>query len=111
MKWKPLLGIVFAVGGVVGAGVAIMSAMTPPSSSKQAGPTVFSTSGQLKSFGPDKQTVTIAHQAIHGSMGANVMTFEAETPTLFADLQPADRVRFSFIERDGRRVIQTISKQ
>lgn len=110
MKWKPLLGIVFAVGGVVGAGVAIMSAMTP-TSSRQAGPTVFSTSGQLKSFGPDKQTVTIAHQAVHGSMGANVMTFDAATPTLFADLQPADRVLFSFIERDGRRVIQTISKQ
>lgn len=117
MKWKPLLGIVFAVGGVVGAGIAIMSTMPSSSSSSSSRsslssvPAALSTSGQVKAISADQQTLTIAHQALHGTSGATVMTFAAATPTLFADVSVADRVQFSFVEVDGRRIIQAITKR
>jgi len=67
--------------------------------------------GQIVSFGAERTTVKIAHDAIPGFMGAMTMSFEARTPTQLRDFVVDDRVVFSFTSAEGRRVIETIVKQ
>jgi Cu/Ag efflux protein CusF len=72
----------------------------------------YETRGQVKSFGPNKQFVNIAHEKIEGYMNAMTMSFEPRSAEQLADLQAGDRVRLSFTETDdGRRLINRIQKE
>lgn len=71
-----------------------------------------STRGVIKSFGPDRKYVNIAHEKIDGYMMAMTMSFEPRVPNQLEGLQVGDRVAFSFTETDdGRRLINTLRKE
>ena len=71
----------------------------------------YSARGVVKSIGADKRSITIAHEAIPGYMGAMTMSFEASTPSQLDGLAAGDHVRFAFTATDdGRRVITQIAK-
>jgi Cu(I)/Ag(I) efflux system protein CusF len=71
----------------------------------------YTTRGVVKSFGPDRKYVNIAHEKIDGYMMAMTMSFEPRTPSQLAGLAPGDRVSFSFTATaDGRRLLNFVKK-
>ena len=71
----------------------------------------FTARGVVRSIAADKRSITIAHEAIPGYMGAMTMSFEASTPSQLDGLAAGDHVRFAFTATDdGRRVITQIAK-
>lgn len=67
--------------------------------------------GVVKSFGPDKKYVVIAHEKIAGYMEAMTMSFEPRTPAQLDGLQSGDRVTFTFVAtEDGHRILQSIQR-
>jgi Cu(I)/Ag(I) efflux system periplasmic protein CusF len=72
----------------------------------------YQTRGVVKSFGPDKKFVNIAHETIPGYMAAMTMSFEPGTPTQLDGIAAGDKVSFSFSSSDdGKRVITAIKKE
>lgn len=68
--------------------------------------------GVIERFGPERKSVSIAHEAIPGYMGAMTMSFEPRDPDQLARLAIGDRVSFTFTDTDdGRRVIESIEKR
>lgn len=73
---------------------------------------VHSTRGVVKSFGPDRKFVNIAHEKIDGYMMAMTMSFEPRTATQLDGIQVGDTLVFSFTEtEDGRRLLNSVKKQ
>ena len=71
----------------------------------------YRTRGVVKSFGPDRAYVNIAHEKIDGYMAAMTMSFEPRTSNQLADVKPGDTVAFTFVAtQDGRRVIVELQK-
>lgn len=67
--------------------------------------------GVVKSFGPDRKYVVIAHEKIAGYMEAMTMSFEPRTPEQLQGIEGGDRVTFTFVAtKDGRRVLQSIQR-
>lgn len=67
--------------------------------------------GVIKSFGPNRTFVNIAHERIEGYMEAMTMSFEPRTSDQLANVQVGDAVHFSFTEsEDGRRWIDVLKK-
>jgi Cu/Ag efflux protein CusF len=67
--------------------------------------------GLVKSFGPNKAYVNIAHDEIPGYMAAMTMSFEPQSATQFDVIAVGDRVVFDFVDQDdGRRVLSNIVK-
>lgn len=70
-----------------------------------------STRGVIRSVTEDRRSVSIAHEAIPGFMGAMTMSFEAASPAQLSGLVAGDRVRFTFrVTSDGRRILTAIAK-
>ena len=66
----------------------------------------------MRSFGPDKKYVNIAHDDIKGYMNAMTMSFEPRSASQIAGLAAGDKVRFTFTASDdGRRLIDAIAKE
>lgn len=77
-----------------------------------AAPAEYSAKGVIKSFGPERAFVLIAHEEIKGYMMAMTMPFEPHTPTQLQQLSVGDKVSFRFQEMgDGRRVLLSIQKE
>lgn len=68
--------------------------------------------GVVKGFGPERRSVSIAHEAIPGFMAAMTMSFDAASADQLRELAVGDRVRFSFaVTGDGRRVLASIVRE
>jgi Cu(I)/Ag(I) efflux system periplasmic protein CusF len=89
--------------------VAALSSGCGKSASTEAQKT-YTTKGTIKSFGPDRKLVNIAHEAIPGYMSAMTMSFEPKTPDLVNGLAAGDKVTFTFAADGGKHVITAISK-
>ena len=77
-----------------------------------AGSQKYTTRGVVKSFGPEKKYVNIAHEDIAGYMNAMTMSFEPRLPSQIAGLAAGDKVRFTFTTTDeGRRMIDVLEKE
>lgn len=81
-------------------------------SSAETAPQVYHATGTVKSFGPLRAYVNIAHEEILGYMGAMTMSFEPQRPSLLEGLAAGDRIAFDFTETiDARRVLSRVEKQ
>lgn len=68
--------------------------------------------GVIRSFGPDRAFVRIAHDEIPGYMKAMTMSFEPREASQLAALAEKDAVAFSFTEEpDGRYLLVAIKKR
>lgn len=73
---------------------------------------VYRATGVIRSFGPERGYVNIAHDAIPGYMGAMTMSFWPQRKEQLEGLAVGDRVAFEFTEtEDARRVLATIQKR
>lgn len=69
----------------------------------------YDAKGVIKSFGPDRAFVNIAHDDIPGYMTAMTMDFEPRNKEQLKDLTVNDRVDFHFTETtDGKRLLDSI---
>jgi Cu(I)/Ag(I) efflux system protein CusF len=72
----------------------------------------YAAHGVVKSFGPKRSFVNIAHEKIPGYMEAMTMSFEPRSPDQLAGIDVGARVAFTFVATsDGRRVLETIAKE
>jgi Cu/Ag efflux protein CusF len=72
----------------------------------------YSAHGVVKSFGPKRASLMIAHDRIPGYMEAMTMSFEPRTPDQLAGIDVGARVSFAFTATDdGRRLIDRIAKE
>ncbi len=72
----------------------------------------FSAKGVVKSFGPNRAYVNIAHDDIPGYMRAMTMSFEPKDQAQIKDLAPGDAVTFEFTDLgEGKRLITRIAKR
>lgn len=106
---------VVALGCMLGVGVGVAglaSARAAPASKSELRATSYRATGAIKSFGPGRAFVNIAHDDIPGFMKAMTMSFHPGSADQLAKLQVDDRVRFEFTVTDeGRRVLAWIEKQ
>ena len=76
-----------------------------------ATPKTYHATGEVRSFGPQRVYVNIAHDDIPGYMNAMTMSFEPENPSLLDGLEVGVRVSFDFYETaDSRRVLTRIQR-
>ncbi len=102
----------FIVLGVALACPLLVTARGPISVAEARGSDTYDARGVVKSFGPDRKYVVIAHEKIAGYMEAMTMSFEPRTPAQLDGLQGGDRVTFTFLAtEDGRRVLQAIRRE
>ena len=86
-------------------------ATTACAKSQVAAPSSFQTKGTIRSFGPGRAFVNIAHEDIPGYMMAMTMSFEPGKPGQLDGLAENDRVELTFVETaDGKRILTTIAK-
>lgn len=77
---------------------------------KVEGQKTYTTAGVIKSFGENKSYANITHDDIPGYMKSMTMSFEPRTPDQLKDLKEGDKVKFTFSESDGKRLIDKIEK-
>jgi Cu(I)/Ag(I) efflux system periplasmic protein CusF len=106
------LGLVAVVVGCLvgcGNGAAAHASSAPAAQSANE---LHQTRGVIRSFGPNRAYVNIAHEAIPGYMAAMTMSFEPREANQLAGLVAGDKVSFSFADlEDGRRVIEQLTKE
>lgn len=109
-RLRALLLVLSSLGAVTVSGIATgddASAVVPTSGAAR-----YTTRGVVKSFGPERKYVNIAHDDIDGYMMAMTMSFEPRTASQIARLAPGDKVRFTFTASDdGSRRIDAIAKE
>ncbi len=72
----------------------------------------YDAKGVVKSFGPNRAFVNIAHEDIPGYMMAMTMDFEPRQKEQLKDLAVNDPVVFKFTETpEGKRLIDSIAKK
>jgi Cu(I)/Ag(I) efflux system protein CusF len=72
----------------------------------------YATTGVIKSFGPGRAYVNVAHADIPGYMKAMTMSFEPRAAGQLASFEVGDAVRLRFTVVDGgRRLIDSIEKR
>lgn len=72
----------------------------------------YDAKGVIKSFGPNRAFVNIAHEDIPGFMGAMTMDFEPRSKEQLEKLSVNDSVEFHFTETtEGKRLIDSIKKK
>lgn len=92
---------------VAGGAIAPLAAPVPARAAER-----WDARGVIERFGPERKSVSIAHEAIPGYMGAMTMSFEPRDPEQLARFAIGDRVSFTFTDTDdGRRVIESIAKR
>jgi Cu(I)/Ag(I) efflux system periplasmic protein CusF len=70
----------------------------------------YTTKGVIKSFGAERKTVNIAHEAIPGYMSAMTMTFDATSPAQLEGLAEGDHVDLTFAPAGNKHVLSAIKK-
>ena len=99
--------VVLAASSVTGRAAANSAAVAPIVAAA-----TYQATGTVKSFGPDRAWVNIAHDDIAGYMKAMTMSFRARDADQLAKLAAGDAVRFQFVVLDdGRRVLDWIAKR
>ncbi len=74
-------------------------------------PKIWHATGAVRTFGPSREWVAIAHDDIPGYMSAMTMSFHAQAPALLDGLAAGDRIAFDFFEsEDARRILTRIEK-
>jgi Cu/Ag efflux protein CusF len=72
----------------------------------------YSTRGVVKSFGPKRAYVSIAHEKIPGYMEAMTMSFEPRAPSQLDGIDVGAHVAFAFTDTgDGHRLLDRIAKE
>ncbi len=72
----------------------------------------YSTHGIVKSFGPRRTFVNIAHEKIPGYMEAMTMSFEPRSDDQLAGIDVGAHVAFTFVATsDGHRVLERIARE
>jgi len=100
------------VCGALLLGRSIVGFAAGPPDAPQADPKRYRATGVIRSFGPDRGYVNIAHDEIPGYMSAMTMSFWPERKEQLDGLVVGDRVAFEFTEaEDARRILATIGKR
>jgi Cu/Ag efflux protein CusF len=101
-----ILVIVVALGTALGAAAHFVH------SDAMAAEQHYSTQGVIKSFGPKRAYVNIAHEKIPGYMEAMTMSFEPRKDNQLTGIEVGARVAFTFTASDdGRRLLDRIVKE
>jgi len=109
---KPMIVLVAAGALVVGVGSAALAAHATRHPAATLEASTYDARGVVRSFGPSRAYVNIAHEDIPGYMKAMTMSFEPRTPSQLDGLAVGDHVVFRFTDQgDGRRLIDSIRKQ
>jgi Cu/Ag efflux protein CusF len=96
----------------LGATAAFSGVLLAPVIARACGSETYSAKGVVRSFGPGRAYVNIAHEKIEGYMAAMTMSFEPRTSDQIAALKEGDRVSFAFTAtEDGRRLINSLKKE
>jgi Cu(I)/Ag(I) efflux system periplasmic protein CusF len=96
-------------GGAYGLAVA---GQERASTARRANPQTYRATGTIRSFGPGRAYVNIAHEEIPGYMAPMVMSFWPQRVEQLDGLAVSDRVEFEFTEtEDGRRVLTSMRKR
>jgi Cu(I)/Ag(I) efflux system protein CusF len=107
--------VMVVLSGALMASSVSASAMAGPrraSSARQAEPKTYHAAGTIKSFGPGRAYVNIAHEEIPGYMGAMTMSFWPQRGEQLDGLATGDHVEFEFTEtEDARRLLASIRKR
>lgn len=78
---------------------------------KAGGPKIWHATGAVRTFGPSREWVAIAHDDIPEYMSAMTMSFHPQVPSLFDGLAAGDRIAFDFYEsEDARRILTHIER-
>jgi Cu(I)/Ag(I) efflux system periplasmic protein CusF len=97
---------------IVGAATPTIACSKRDESPELHGPRTYHAVGIVRSFGPGRAFVNIAHEDIAGYMKAMTMSFEPQRPGQLDGFVELDRVDFDFIEtEDARRVLTRIGKR
>lgn len=108
-------GAVALLGGAILAGGVSVPAVAfpkPVPSAREGDTKTYRAIGVIRSFGPDRAYVNIAHDEIPGYMGAMTMSFWPQRAGQLDGLSVGDRVAFEFTEtEDARRLIANIQKR
>jgi Cu(I)/Ag(I) efflux system periplasmic protein CusF len=100
------------VFGALPVGMPIVGFAAGPPDAPQADPKRYRATGVIRSFGPDRTYVNIAHDEIPGYMSAMTMSFWPERKPQLDGLVVGDHVAFEFTEaEDARRILATIAKR
>jgi len=70
-----------------------------------------STTGTISEVRDDGRVLVIAHDEIPGYMRAMTMPFEVEAGARDASLKKGDAITFTFVDRDGTRVITKLGRK
>lgn len=106
MRSFPRLALVVAL--LTGLAASATVATSPSAAAAET----FSAKGIVKSFGPNRAYVNIAHEDIPGYMRAMTMSFEPKDAAQLKDLAPGDAVTFEFADLgEGKRLITRIAKR
>ncbi|MDC0685753.1 MULTISPECIES: copper-binding protein [Sorangium] len=94
-------------------GAAIATSLTVAcSKASTAAPRVHHATGAVRSLGPGRAYVNIAHDDIPGYMSAMTMSFEPQGPSQLDGIEVGDRIAFDFYEtEDARRVLTRVEKR
>ncbi len=81
------------------------------SGSARAGSEQYQAHGVVRSFGPKRAYVNIAHEKIPGYMEAMTMSFEPRRPEQLSGIDVGAKVSFTFTAtEDGHRLLDAIAK-
>jgi Cu/Ag efflux protein CusF len=105
LVWVVSIGIALSV-------LAVGVRFAPALAAQACATSTHRTRGVVKSFGPERAFVNIAHEKIDGYMEAMTMSFEPRRPEQLAGVGAGDKVSFSFTETDdGRRLLDSLEKK
>jgi Cu/Ag efflux protein CusF len=107
---RRVAAVVPVVLAIAACGTLAVRAM--PSTAYANGSESHAARGVVKSFGPGRAFVNIAHEKIDGYMEAMTMSFEPRAAEQLAPLREGDKVSFTFTATsDGRRLLDAIKKE
>ncbi|WP_394837917.1 copper-binding protein [Pendulispora rubella] len=99
------------VAFLVASASALAHGVRPPVA-EACGSETHTARGVVRSFGPERKFVNIAHEKIEGYMMAMTMSFEPRGSGQLEGLAVGDNVAFTFTAtEDGRRLIDAITKK
>ena len=100
-----------SVALLVASASALAQSYRPPLA-EACGSETHTARGVVRSFGPERKFVNVAHEKIEGYMMAMTMSFEPRTASQLEGLAVGDTVAFTFTAtEDGRRLIDSIAKK
>ena len=114
MRPPLVLTLALAVGSFLSGGASWAGVRGPGQAfaNRRADAKTYHATGTIRSFGPGRAYVNIAHEAIPGYMGAMTMSFWPERVQQLEGLAVNDHVEFEFTEtEDARRVLSGIRKR